>query len=661
MNQRWAIAANVIITIFASGVLIAQLTDISSKKFGLGSEMGLEAKSVMLSHTTNIVDREMLVRPSSGTDRYLDLILPENARVFMTGILGTTNSGKSGNYYYLVYYLFPREIGVSIGEPAHFTRNGIQGRAPKSNDEIFTNGYDVWVNLTERGTLDTDIRHGLPLHTLENPPWFDSWRDFLIAFILPLLTALSGTWLLRQLFPNFEQPHLEKLACGFGFGMMVVAALTLAIKLSGFHGNYAILTVTLIGSGAELWRNRKKISPAFRAFKKMPRRPVVLLAILFAGMIFLFLFYLAGLQGPIEFDAVANWALKAKIFHLCTGGEIVHWFSNPALAYAHMDYPTLVPALHAATYDSLGHINDFVTKFWPTWMLLFLLAALASLSGGKNASLYFLLGMLLLPMTLAYAQMEGGTMPMIFFATLGVAQCGAWAIEKKPARLALGLTLLFGAAMAKLEGFIFLAVTIGCTWLSPASRPPMQFLSHAWRTALFCLLCGLPFIILRERISTENFESGWAHYALSDPVATICSAPKVFLMALARLFVSPTLANWTGTNGEFHWTGQWNGLSSLIHHLGLGWTCLLLSVATWFAVPSRRGAVLWIFAIFIGAVAALSVVLASFVGLTGLDEVLSQRTLEGDSGRYLFPMLWAWAATLLTIYFFQPAEKPEAT
>jgi hypothetical protein len=70
-------------------------------------------------------------------------------------------------------------------------------------------------------------------------------------------------------------------------------------------------------------------------------------------------------MGIVEFDAVADWLFKAKIFFLCTGHEIVGWFSNPRLAYAHMDYPTLVPLLHAATYDSIGHVDEFVTKFWP--------------------------------------------------------------------------------------------------------------------------------------------------------------------------------------------------------------------------------------------------------------------------------------------------------
>src|SRR5208282_5356964 len=209
---------------------------------------------------------------------------------------------------------------------------------------------------------------------------------------------------------------------------------------------------------------------------------------------------------------------------LCTGHELVGWFSNPRLAYAHLDYPTLVPSLHAATYDSIGHVDEFVTKFWPTWMLLFLLLALASLSRGKigrfHAPLFFLLGVLLLPFTQNYVQMEGGTLPMMFFTVMGFVQCALGLVEKDRARLGLGLTLLFGAAMSKFEGIIFLALTAGWILLLPSVRPSLKPSSRLWRTLAFCLLAALPFICLRSRIPVLHPESGWAGYALAHPGVT---------------------------------------------------------------------------------------------------------------------------------------------
>jgi len=108
-------------------------------------------------------------------------------------------------------------------------------------------------------------------------------------------------------------------------------------------------------------------------------------------------------------------------------------------------------------------VDEFVTKFWPTWMLLLLLLALAFAEpGGKSrfhAPSFGLLGLLLLPVTQFTSSLKAATLPMVFFTVLGFVQCALWLVEKRPRPgFGLGLTLLFGAAMTKFEGFIFLAL-----------------------------------------------------------------------------------------------------------------------------------------------------------------------------------------------------------
>lgn len=136
-----------------------------------------------------------------------------------------------------------------------------------------------------------------------------------------------------------------------GLGMMGVAALTLGIKLCGFSGRGLIFSVTAVGGIAEIWRDRKAyLTGIIDGYWKMVRSPVAIAFFVAGSLVFLVLFRFAGLQGLTEQDAVMAWSLKAKIIHLYTGSEIVQWFSNPRLAHAHLDYPTLVPLLHAATY-----------------------------------------------------------------------------------------------------------------------------------------------------------------------------------------------------------------------------------------------------------------------------------------------------------------------
>jgi hypothetical protein len=262
---------------------------------------------------------------------------------------------------------------------------------------------------------------------------------------------------------------------------------------------------------------------------------------------------------------------------------------------------------------------------------------------------------LLLPATRKYVEMEGGTVPMIFFTVMGFVQCALWLAGKNPARLGLGLTLLFRAAMSKFEGFIFLALVGSWLLWLPSARPPLKLLPRFWRAVAFCLLAALPFVCLRRQIPTLNYESNWAGYVLHHPtilLSTLSNWLRLFKVELARLFVNPAFANWNGEGGQLHWIGKWGGLSSLYNPstLGLAWLCLLLTVALWFAIPTRRQIVVWILAMFLGAVAALSGVFACFVNIRSLDAVIGY-TADVAGARYLLPMLLAWFATPLTIFF----------
>ena len=174
----------------------------------------------------------------------------------------------------------------------------------------------------------------------------------------------------------------------------------------------------------------------------------------------------------------------------------------------------------------------------------------------------------------------------------------------------------------------------------------------------FCLLAALPFFCLRLQIPTLNYESSYAGHVLLHPatlLSTLSNWLRLFPIELARLFVNPDFANWNGEGGQLHWIGKWGGLTSLYNPstLALGWLCLLLSVAIWFAVPARRQIVVWILAMFLGAVAALSGVFACFANITSLNEVIGY-TIDGHGARYLLPMLLAWFATTMTMFFEGP-------
>ena len=307
-----------------------------------------------LAGVSNIMARSQEYVTAAGTLGYYDLILPENARVFMTDMTGPANYHKIGYYYFITYYLFPREIGVSVDQPTRIGATGFSGSTTGSDQELLARGYDVRIDVSSGDQLHIKALRDLPMRFPKNPPGFDSNYDTMIAFLLPLLTALTGMWLLRFLFSALaeQMPVLEQLACGLGLGMMAVAALTFGVKLCGFHGHGLSLVITAAGAVAELWRDRKVIvTRAIESSRKTVRSPVTAVFVIIGLLVFLILFRIAGLEGLVDPDAAMAWSVKTKIVHLYAGNDLVRWFSAPGLSRAHLDYPTLVPSLHSATYD----------------------------------------------------------------------------------------------------------------------------------------------------------------------------------------------------------------------------------------------------------------------------------------------------------------------
>jgi len=672
MNKRLAFLVAASLVAFASLSITWQCRNQDPKQKDPISSLAVSLlRAERLAETTNFVLRSREAFEGSATCRYFDSVLPATTKVFLMDMTGPTNFNKVGYFFWMTYYLFPREIGVSIDQPTHMSYNEFPGKTAGSNQEILAHGFDVRIDIPS-GAEDLRIRplRDMPLKFPANPAWFNSNQDLILAFLLPPMTAFAGMWLLRFLFLALSRQMSlpEQLAGGLGLGMMAVAALTLGIKLCGFHGRGVVLAVTAVGTVAQIWSERKvlltKMADGYRKALHYPMTAVFPAAGLLA---FLVLFRVAGLSELLDEDAT-RWMLKAKILHLYSGHEIVSWFSHPRLNYAHLDYPTLVPSLHAATYDSIGHADDFVAKFWPVWMLFFLLVALVSMTRAVNPwrqiSLFALLGLLLLPTIQKHVQWEGSTMPMIFFTAMGFIQYAFWLTRKDYDRLCLSLILLLGGAMTHMEGFIFLAFAVG--WLClPSARPCLKREAQWWRILGFGILISLPFVCLRVQIPVLLYESNWAGYAWHHPGTTLANWPLVFVALLSRWFLNSNFASWSGEDGHFHWNGHWDGFSSLYNTptLGLPWVCLLITVALWSGAPNRRQVVLWILASILCTTAVFSVVFTSFVSLTSLNLVLGY-TSEETSGRYLLPLLVAWFATTLVLFLGElpssvPAPTPE--
>ena len=71
----------------------------------------------------------------------------------MTDMTGPTNHTKSGIIFTPIYYLFPREIGMSLDHITRLTYNGFLGRTSESDQEILAHGFDVRFDMTPDAQL----------------------------------------------------------------------------------------------------------------------------------------------------------------------------------------------------------------------------------------------------------------------------------------------------------------------------------------------------------------------------------------------------------------------------------------------------------------------------------------------------------------------------
>ena len=233
MNNRWTAIIAALLVVFAGIVIIWQLRHFADEQEPYPSLAQSFLRGKQLAGISNIVERSQKYHLLSGPNRYYDLVLPKNVRIFIPDMTGPTNYGKIGCYYFATYYLFPREIGVSVDQPARQTKDGFLGKTSESDREILANGFDMRFDLLPGANLQVKGLKSISMGSPTNPAWFNSNFDTALAFLLPLLTALAGMWLFRLLFPTLSErmPLPEQLAYGLGLGMMAVAALTLGVKL----------------------------------------------------------------------------------------------------------------------------------------------------------------------------------------------------------------------------------------------------------------------------------------------------------------------------------------------------------------------------------------------------------------------------------------------
>lgn len=111
----------------------------------------LDQRVGMLRPISDPVKRDAYCIPLSAYGRALDRAIDKDARVFFSGLVGKTNGGKAGYFYFLQNHLFPRRVDISLGTNATFHCEYFEGVGCDSADVLRSNGYDLMIQYGADG------------------------------------------------------------------------------------------------------------------------------------------------------------------------------------------------------------------------------------------------------------------------------------------------------------------------------------------------------------------------------------------------------------------------------------------------------------------------------------------------------------------------------
>jgi len=499
-----------------------------------------------------------------------------------------------------------------------------------------------------------------------------------LAFLLPPATALAGMRLGHLVLGQDSKARFGlglRFALGLGMGMLVFSQAVLLTTLAGINASGWLAWGALIWAVGDLGLHLRRWTAGWRA-PKLQRAHLWLLLLLPVAYSWWVFGRLSTLEGTLEFDANAFWVLKAKMLFLVQGrglGDVLHQ-SN--LAYAHLDYPMLVPCLYTLGYGAVGRVDEFVNKVWPFWMVVALCLGILSL--GKiwrrphPLPIVMVLSFCFLPASQQFIRNEGGTIPMVFFVSL----TSLFLLKAISARdelcLAAGMLALVGCAMTKFEGMVYAVL-----WL-------FLLLPVVWKWGWFCggwykkpllrksvlvaTLSLLPYGWYRLGQPVPHPESLWWSSGIANPGLTWHRFPQAWFLNVCGRFFSGDFFQWQSADGDhLLWAGQWTGAGCLVNDQlsVLPWVLLALLVFTLWKGRARL-ALDCLSLVTLGVFTFLSLAIACLPRMQSQVVKMINFSTANQVGRYYYPFFAAWFLATTAVWLddpdsSQPRPFPQTT
>ncbi len=293
-----------------------------------------------------------------------------------------------------------------------------------------------------------------------------------------------------------------------------------------------------------------RMKPGKKVKQKIWQTLLILIIIFQIG----FVFSSALLRPVINFDALDNWAFKAKVF-----------FYQPAEAFssksdlflgggAHQNYPLHTPLLMAWFYSWLGEVDDvsvgLIFAFYFLALIIFIYDSLRK-NKSKINSLIFTAVLASLPLLAYHGSVAYADLTLSFYFTLAAISLFNYLKYNKKIDL-IGLSFFSGLCvwikntgivLAGLVGLVFLIYYLWKAGFFKIKRAVlMGFLKKYYLKFIF----GVGFFAVPWLIFKSYFNLGFSNVSPDQPVSLIGFHPEVAQALFEQIFIFNSFHIWPG-------------------------------------------------------------------------------------------------------------------
>jgi hypothetical protein len=353
------------------------------------------------------------------------------------------------------------------------------------------------------------------------------------ALVLAGIAATGAVGWAAARFVASELTRLEKAAWSLAAGLLVQCLLFLGILAVGARPG--VLAIVLLDIGlVRLSYFARCPGPlaAGRVGRPSRRRKIAVGLLVAVAAAAWMVFLVEAVSAPMwATDYLAIWGLKGKVAFL-TGSLPGRLFQDPALYWAHREYPLLVPLSLASLATFPGVWNDqALALLFPACELAtlfalggFLSRRVSGIAGAGSAALAALCFWL-------YRAVNAGTAEVPFALSLVLVSCAFLdALEEaRPRTLSRLLVASLFCVSIKQEGTLFVLLLCAVLWARSRFRPLSTWRAGAWALLLPPVVHWSLLFVLRGPQTRRDFD-----LTLFEPHRWK-ELPALFLIVVGRM------------------------------------------------------------------------------------------------------------------------------